>query len=412
MTDRRPPTPALEASLEALVMDWVDGVVSDAQGEAMARAAGRPDLVPLVAAMKADKARLAAMARIEPPRFDFEDVVRRLSRADLQDGDDSAANPGPRIDPGTNWRAAQGRHAASSEPHGHPSLDRAPLRATAGGGFGWAMITRGIPVFTRRVLPIAAALVVAGVVVTQLRPVAPRPGPTPSTQATPGPLATAEPSPAADAVTIPSAARNEERTLAMQPLASSVHELDATAAGIPARLVIGADRAMELAREGRLLVRVAAVGEEPAMPPLETMLASDASWRVSDDVSRELLAAVRPFFGADAGVKPEVVVGPPEERFLSADMFGPAELESFAATHTPRTAVNATHAATYVVRLDDDRRVFDQLRRTITTRAAANVLFEEIPGDVRNASGDEPLDARSLVPGRRGLTVPVIVERR
>jgi hypothetical protein len=40
------------------------------------------------------------------------------------------------------------------------------------------------------------------------------------------------------------------------------------------------------------------------------------------------------------------------------------------------------------------------------------VLFEEIPGDVRATSGEEPLDARALVPGRRGLTVPVIVERR
>jgi hypothetical protein len=354
--------------LEALVMDWVDGVIPDAQGEAAARAAGRTDLIALVAAMKADKAVLASMARIEPPRFDLADVMSRLERAE---GDEASTR--------------------SIESHRHRRAWKVPA---------WP-------------LAMAAGLVVAAMVATQVGRVSNPPTAGFSPKSAPAPIAMNDAAhQAAEIARVAAAPASEQGALAMQPLAGAVHELDATAASIPARLVIGEDRAMELAREGRLLVRVAAVGEEPTFPPLETMLASDASWRVSDDVSRELLAAVRPFFGADAGVKPEVAVGPPEERFLSADMFGPAELESFAATHVPRTAVGVSPTATYVVRLDDDRRVLDQLRRTITTRAAANVLFEEIPGDVRSTSGEEPLDARALVPGRRGLTVPVIVERR
>jgi hypothetical protein len=393
-------------------MDWVDGLVPDSQGEAKARAAGRPDLIAVVAAMKADKARLAAMARMEPVRPNFEDVVRRLASEDLRDGYDSSAHPWSRDDLGTSWRAAEQRRLGHlhGEPRGHSPLDKVPPRVVVAAGFGWAVFAKGMPVLKRRVLPIAAVLALAGVVITQLRPVAPVPG-GPAPTAT-GSVAMRQGTPADEAEHVASARTAQEGTLAIQPLAASVHQLDATAASIPARLVIGEDRAMELAREGRLLVRVAAVGEDPTFPPLETMLASDASWRISDDVSRELLVAVRPFFGAGAGVKPEVAVGPPEERFLSADMFGPDELESFAATHAPRRAVGVSPAATYVVRLDDDRRVLDQLRRTITTRATANVLFEEIPADVRATSGEEPLDARALVPGRRGLTVPVIVERR
>ena len=369
MTDRRPPTPSDDASIEALVMDWVDGVIPDAEGEAMARAAGRPDLMALVAAMKGDKARLAAMARIEPPRRDFADVMARLERTDPIDSPLSIEHHLP--------------------PRGHRRAWKVPTWPVA----------------------MAAGVVLAAAIAVQVGRVAPRPIATSMPGSTQAPLAMTEPAAQAE-IAAATLAADERRTIAMLPVAAAVHELDASAASIPARLVIGEDRAMKLAREGRLLVRVAAVGEEPTLPPLETILTSDASWRVSDDVSRELLAAVRPFFGADAGVKPEVAVGPPEERFLSADMFGPTELESFAAAHVPRSAAAASPAATYVVRLDDDRRVFDHLRRTITTRATANVLFEEIPGGVRTSSGDEPLDARSLVPGRRGLTVPVIVERR
>lgn len=362
-------------------MDWVDGMIPDAEGEAMARAAGRPDLEATVAAMKADKATMASMAKLKPPRRDFADVMARLDVAERNDAIIATDRQLQPLHP-------QGRQPAHGGHH---------RRA-------WKLPTWSVAM--------AAGVALAAAVALQVARVPSRPGGSPMPGMAPVPRAMTDATSQAEAAPVAVAASSEDRTIAMQSVAAAVHELDATAASIPTRLVIGEDRAMELAREGRLLVRVAAVGEDPTLPPLESMLASDASWRVSDEVSRELLAAVRPFFGADAGVKPEVGIGPPEERFLSADMFGPAELESFAAAHVPRTVLTASPAATYVVRLDDDRRVFDHLRRTITTRATANVLFEEIPGDVRASSGEEPLDARSLVPGRRGLTVPVIVERR
>ncbi|MCX5690339.1 MAG: hypothetical protein NTV94_11250, partial [Planctomycetota bacterium] len=169
---------------------------------------------------------------------------------------------------------------------------------------------------------------------------------------------------------------------------------------LPSRLVIDADRAIELAREGRLLVRVAASQPELIITPLDTLVSGDINWRISDEVSRSMIAAVSPYFGADTGVMPATEVGPNEGRFLTAEMFGPPQV--FTASHTAMaSAATTTRSTTYLLHVSNESSALEGLKHTITSRYGANVLFEEMPRGVHSHTNNDP-----------ELSVPIIVEQR
>ena len=177
--------------------------------------------------------------------------------------------------------------------------------------------------------------------------------------------------------------------------------------GLALRLVLDPRRASELAREGRLLVRVVS---ENSMPLVQPLAPSDSRWHVEDEVTRAMLEAVRPYFAASTGVVPPTQVGPNEGRFLTEEMYGPPA--SISASREASSAwLNAdqrSDPATYVVHLSSGFQTLDSLRSALIAQHRGSVLFEELahslPADARATStygADEE---------NGDVSVPVIIE--
>jgi len=165
------------------------------------------------------------------------------------------------------------------------------------------------------------------------------------------------------------------------------------------RVVVDPSRAVELARQGRLLIRVGAVSGS-AMPPLDS-LDSGSSWHVRDDVSQSLVEAVRPYLTApEKAIAARVTdhqdgntgYGPPDppegsKVFASMRhvMFGP-------------DAPWNESSATYMIDVANSQDALEVVRSVTQQRFAANVRFEELPKPVGQIDWN----------GR--LSVPVIVE--
>jgi hypothetical protein len=165
------------------------------------------------------------------------------------------------------------------------------------------------------------------------------------------------------------------------------------------RVVVDPSRAVELARQGRLLIRVGAVSGS-AIPQLDS-LASGSSWHVREDVSQSLVEAVRPYLTAPektlaARVNDEEVrstgFGPPDPP-EGSNVFAAMRHVMFG----PDAPWNET-SATYMIEVANSQDALEVVRSVTQQRFAANVRFEELPTPVGQIDWN----------GR--LSVPVIVE--
>ena len=347
------PNPQPNQLSEEFIMDWVDGRIEDSKAAAIARDAGRAELIDEVAAMKSNRDIMASMTFMDSPHADPTQLLALL---------DAQLAPAPR----------EAFPTFKFTPH-----TTQPSRAT---------FVR--PRLALWPLGMAAAVSLAAFIAlsTSRQAVSPKS----TTTAT---LAQANPTSSEPAIA------TEPMSLAPQTTQVAA-ATDASQDDIPSRLVIDADRAIELAREGRLLVRVAATQPELFITPLDTLVSGDINWRISDEVSRSMLAAVSPYFGADTGVMPASEVGPNEGRFLTAEMFGPPQV--FATNHAAMaSAITTTRSTTYLLHVSNESSALEGLKHTITSRFGANVLFEEMPRSMRTSSDNDP-----------ELSVPIIVEQR
>lgn len=349
-------TPQHNPLSEEFIMDWVDGRIEDSKATAIARDAGRAELITDVAAMKSNRDIMASMTFMDSPQVD---PAQLLALLDTQ-----------------LTSAAATREAFPTfkfTPHTQP-----PSRAT---------FVR--PRLALWPLGMAAAVSLAAFIALSTS----RHAASPKT-ATTATLAQASPAASEPAITTDPASPAPQTT----QIAAAATE--ASQDDLPSRLVIDADRAIELAREGRLLVRVAASQPELFITPLDTLVSGDINWRISDEVSRSMLAAVSPYFGADAGVMPASEVGPNEGRFLTAEMFGPPQV--LTTSHAAMaSAAPTTRSTTYLLHVSNESSALEGLKHTITSRYGANVLFEEMPRSMRSSTDNDP-----------ELSVPIIVEQR
>jgi hypothetical protein len=346
------PNPQPNPLSEEFIMDWVDGRIEDSKAAAIARDAGRAELIDEVAAMKSNRDIMASMTFMDSPQADPTQLLALLDAP----------------------RAAATRDAFPTfkfTPH-----TTQPSRAT---------FVR--PRLALWPLGMAAAVSLAAFIALSTSRQATSPKTTSTTT-----LAQANP-------TANEPAHSTE-PVDVTPQDTRIAAADPAQDDLPSRLVIDADRAIELAREGRLLVRVAATQPELFITPLDTLVSGDINWRISDEVSRSMLAAVSPYFGADTGVMPASEVGPNEGRFLTAEMFGPPQV--FATSHAAMaSAITTTRSTTYLLHVSNESSALEGLKHTITSRFGANVLFEEMPRSMRSSSDNDP-----------ELSVPIIVEQR
>lgn len=181
-------------------------------------------------------------------------------------------------------------------------------------------------------------------------------------------------------------------------LANATNARDASGEAM-SRVVVDPSRAVELARQGRLLIRVGAVSGS-AIPQLDSLV-SGSSWHVREDVSQSLVEAVRPYLTAPektlaARVNDEVVrstgFGPPDPP-EGSNVFAAMRHVMFG----PDAPWNET-SATYMIEVANSQDALEVVRSVTQQRFAANVRFEELPTPVGQIDWN----------GR--LSVPVIVE--
>ncbi len=337
-------------------MDWVDGRISEERGREMARVAGRPDIIGHVAAMKANLVTMRQMASIDAPEScmsGLESAINELNSPPLG--------------------------ALRFEPRPVQRAWRLPPFALAASVILMASLSLvGLFAFARsrmasREIQIAAV------------------SPTNATESASTSAASTLAESAANAGAFASATPAHGNETADLP------------SRLASRLVIDSDRAVELAREGRLLVRVAPGVDNPGFV-IESLETGDSSWTISNDVSANVIEAVRGYFVADAGVVSPAEVGPNQGRFLVAEMFGPpADNDGGTTSDSERMAQHGASEppATYIAHLDNSAASLLRFKSELNTRLRAGVLFEALPRPVRNDS-----------PGGDSISVPVIIERR
>lgn len=158
------------------------------------------------------------------------------------------------------------------------------------------------------------------------------------------------------------------------------------------RIVLEDSAAEQLAREGRLLVRVVSVAPSSAA---ELLNSGDARWRVEGEVRKDMVEAIRPYMVSHSGVTPVAEVGPDSGRFLTAEMFGPPLDQSL-----PRQSIAYnTDSSAYVVQLHPG--AIEGLRDTLRSRLRAGVLLEQLPAGT--VVGGQKLEVGNV-------EVPVIIE--
>jgi len=416
---------------ESLLLDWIEGRLSDADGRALAAAAGRPEIATLVAQMQASRRTLRAMAWDEaaPPVL-LARVLAATGSSSTGSANVSATRPTP---PPYSFIEAQAQRRRTSEHRAR--LTRFALAAgiaiLAGGGiFLMWSATAGNgsaapgPVDQMRValepsndknalIPgsnelsrentAAANAKINGTSNQNTQP-EPRYADLPNIRATDhddAVVADTHPT-TSDSFGPPAPATSTSSTSSTSSPSYAAKEVYGT------RLVFDPQEALVLAREGRLLMRVGATSGR-ALPQLDSLVAWNDAWQVSDDVSQSLVEAVRPYFiladenapsttgDADgsggrnnwASEQPDSIIGPPSPDFDNEPRVRMAQ------------ALARPDSTTYVVEVNNDAEALDDLKTKAGRSFEASVLYEEM---------QSPAPSHSKKKQR--LSVPVIVERR
>jgi hypothetical protein len=186
---------------------------------------------------------------------------------------------------------------------------------------------------------------------------------------------------------------------------------------------IDAARALELAREGRLAVRVLSRNAR-SLPQVEAAASvrSTRPWRLSRDVPATVVAAILPVPGS-------MFVGPPNRdsigsaAFAAANtaratlnlvtpMIGPGAAVQIPTTPEPLRRVRGT----YLADVADSEQAMTVMRSTLADRLDAQVVFEEL---LEPLEMPQRLDAETLLwwtqppsSWTRRVMVPLVVEER
>lgn len=395
------PSPISESEL----LDWIDGKLSDGECNRLAAASGRIGLQIRIDQMKANRRALASLPEVEAPAALMDRVIAALERETLiglSDGppvsDSLPISNVPSRRSHTRWWSHSRVQFAMA----------AGLMLIAGGAAYWGVILSGDHskplAFGGGDLAINADSNPSNVLDESTSSLAM------SELATPdAPQAFAAVS--ADAAnsetglgesSTPSFARSKARD------ESSFFVIEPTAG----KVVTDDVRALALAREGRLVMRVVASNIR-ALPQVTSLAMSESSlrdWRLSDVVPAATVAMIMPRnipFGLSAG---EPILASAE----AVSLIGPRAMFSWPAAYAVDRASKVR--GTYIAELPGKQSVLNAVRSVFADKLDASVVFEELaepiatPGAVDSDSAlwwTKPSSA--WVPS---VQIPVVIEER
>lgn len=383
MTKARDNNPEPDPGLlsEEQILDWIDGRVSPQDASRLAAMSGRAGLEQRVAQMRANKRALVALGNVSAPRDVHDRVLAALEREALVREGESDAIPISTVVFEDEPRRRSWLHSA-----GAPLALAAGLLLLVSGGVYW------IATANKRPGPVPGPIAMKA---DQGDPVIENPGPV-----------------------------DEPPTMiAMTAEATPAHVPDAGVAGIvedqPAIMLaahsapIDDTRALELARQGRLVMRVVATNTK-GLASLERDVSrpqSGREWKLDSKVSATLAQAVTPKnvpFGL--GSRDEFA-------YASADamsMLGPK-----AAFTWPLTAMTDRASrvkGTYLADVPARESTLRAVKALLADKLDAKIVFEELGEAVKLP---QRLDADSALWWTRPtakwtqrVSIPVVVEQR
>ena len=388
---------------EEQLVDWIDGTLPPGQADVLSAASGRPDLKERIAQMQRQKRVLASLPEEQAPPELFDRVLAALERDALigiatGEGDamipedHSALTPAGRTRSPSLWQRATPRLAMAA---------------------GLSLLVVGVSYF--------GALALSGKQkpgVLPIGPVATNTTPDPRADALKASEVPAEPQPARTQVADAPAAALVK---AEQP--SALVALNAAEnPGVGSR-DLSDERTLELAREGRLVVRVVAK-DTRALPEIERRASapgSERQWRLDRQVPADVVAAVLP-----GGMTQRQLPGPTQDgepliiasaTHSKASLVGPFIGPGAAARWTapaPDDALSKVRG-TYLVDLPRNMRGFNVVRTVFQNELKARVIFEEAPAplDVPQRTTPESVLWWTQPSGQwvDRVTVPLIVEQ-
>ncbi len=398
MTERGDNNSRTDAPLsEGELVDWIDGNLAPDQAARLAQASGRVDLPARIAQMQRQRAVLMCLTEEKAPAELYDRVMAAVERdvlLGLADGQTSADAVEPRLrlaSTDDGWRTRTGRVVNGNMP-------RLALAA------GLMLMVTGLAYF--------------GSVAWKAshKPLAPDITKTDGTNPV-GPLAINNKK---DAITevdgngAPSSSRDE--SLAFRSTAAPAIEAAADSALAKAREV-NVDRALELAAEGRLVVRVLATKPEN-LARIERDVSkprADRLWRLTREVPAAVVAAVVPAAPAPFGGPALASANAPRTALsLIGPYIGPgAALSMVTASATdPLARVRGT----FLLDTPATKEQLLAVSAVFRNQLSARVIFEELPAALTVPSAPQAQDVLWWTQGPsqwvRRATLPLVVEQR
>lgn len=371
---------------EEQIVDWIDGNVSTEEASRLARASGRPDLSARVAQMQRQKAVLASLDDERAPAELYDRVMAAVER-DVLLGIAQSASPNivePRLRLAGETESVGSR--ASRVVQGN--LPRLALAA------GLMLMVAGLAYFGSVAwkavkTPVAPNVVDNGGGVPSGTEIAIN-----------------------DAV--PGGGARENSNVGGEPAAKSTASSEATFAAADAGLrEVTIDRAVELAEEGRLAIRVLA-----QKPENLTRIERDVSkpraerqWRMTSSVPAQVVAAVVP--ARPIGQGPALASDHRNALSLLGPYLGPgAALSMVTVAADPLARVKGT----FLVDVPATREQLGVVAAVFKNQLSARVVFEELPSVLDMPTAPQAQDVLwwTQPPSQwvTRATVPVVVEQR
>lgn len=388
---------------EEQLVDWIDGTLPPDQAELLSAASGRTDLKDRIAQMQRQKRVLASLSEEQAPPELLDRVLAALERDALigiATGDGDATLP-----------EDQSSLMLGGRTRSHSFWQRTSPRLAMAAGL--TLLVVGVSYF--------GALALSGKQKTGTLPAGPLAKNTPTESRTQE----------ADSITQPdelqvAAAEKGAAAPGIADKSEAASTLAATSADEAREAAprdLSDERTLELAREGRLVVRVLAK-DTRALPEIERRASapgSERQWRLDRQVPADVVAAVLP-----GGMTRQQLPGPTQDgepltiasaTHSKASLVGPLIGPGAAARWTapaPDDAVSRVRG-TYLVDLPRTERGFNVIKTVFQNELKARVIFEEAPAplDVPQRTTPESVLWWTQPSGQwvDRVTVPLIVEQ-
>jgi hypothetical protein len=375
---------------EEQMVDWIDNSLSSSEVDALSLASGRSDIRQRVQQLQRNKQLLASFPLEAAPADLHDRVLAALER-------DALLGVSPE-----QWAQVE----ESAQPVDTLPIDRfATQRDGASRARNWWSAAPTLAMAASILLLVGGGVLLYPTIRAAMQPA---PALRPS-----GPIASNQQSPVAPAPATNEVAGTRDET-ASTSIATAT-DANAILAGSPqpSSQPIDSARALQLAQEGRLIVRLLAkdVGSLPRVEATATNPQSRLPWRLTRDVPAAVVAAMmpkapgEPEFASAKGLRTRT------ESMLSA-FASPAAAFSMP---SPQTLAQSSVRGTYVLDVQHSSLSFSQALDMLSKGLSATVQYEESPQALPLQRQQRPQDVlwwtQPASQWSDRVAVPIIVQR-